>query len=144
MSEPRPFDSRPYRDQTYWGTNATLGDAQTRFYLGLAEEAGLTLRRIVFVPVAALAVDGTNYLTFKPFVSTVKDGTATVRYLDTTIATSTYALTADSPRRVHAKEVLNERLPKGALVGVDVAETGAVSSQYGTFQAYLIRASGKE
>ena len=136
------WDKRPNETQQVWSLSITWGGTATRFYLGIAPEAGLTLRQLHALAPTALAKDGTNFLTFKPFVMTHKDSVASVRYLDTSRTTSAVGVVADIPFRLHDKELLNERLPKGAVVGVDITEGGAVADQTVTLQASLIRTSG--
>ena len=134
---PEPFES-----QGYWGTvHTTATSAGTaRVYLGVVDERGLTLRRFYAVPATALAVSAAAYNTFRPFLSTVKDGVATVRYLGAGRGTNAYGLVADAPLRIHDEETFNEPLPVGALVGVDIITVGAPAAVRVHLQAGVIRA----
>lgn len=128
---------RPAKTQGYWSLDGAL--STRRFYLGMAEERGLTLRRIVLVNASAtLALDSTGaaIYSFRPFVSTVKDGTETLRYLGPGRATSAYSLVQGVVFRLHDDEVLNEKMPVGMTCGVDVTKTGAPAAVNALFQAY--------
>lgn len=129
-----------FQTQGYWtNPHTTAGVAGTeRVHLGIANERGLTIRQFTVVPVAALARSGSAYYTFKPFIVTVKDGTPSLRYFGTSRGTNTYTLLADVPLRIHDEEFLNEKLPVGALVGVDIVTTSTPTSARLYFQAGFI------
>ena len=136
---------RPERTQGFWAQAATLAAVAgtVRFYMGIADERGLTLRRLhVINRDATLAVSTTAYHTFRPFISTVKDGVATVRYLGASRGTNTYALGKDLPLRVHDEEQFNERLPVGAVIGIDVVTTSTPTAKVVMLQASYFYSGG--
>jgi hypothetical protein len=117
-----------------------------RYYLGRADEAGLVLRVVRGVVSTTVPLSALNYYTFRPFVTTSEDTTATVRYLGTGRATNTYKMNADISLRIHDEEYLNQALVKGTLVGVEITTTsaalGSPPSVKVTFQASLVRHGG--
>jgi hypothetical protein len=132
----------PAKTQGYWGTLHTTATSPStppaRVYLGVVDERGLTLRRFTAVPHTSLAASLTAYNTFRPFVSTVKNGVATVRYLGSGRGPNTYGLNADVPLRLHDEEYFNEKLPVGAVVGIDIVTTGSPASVRIHLQAGVI------
>ena len=136
-----PDPSNLYETQVSWRAALTTPLTGTaRIYLGHADEAGLRLRKVVVIPSTAVAYSGTNYITFRPFITTVKDGTPTVRYLGVGRSTAATTLLVDVPYRVHDEENFNERLVKGAMVGVDLIVSGTMpASVRATLQAGLNR-----
>lgn len=119
------------RTQGYWGqVLTTAGAAGTEtVHLGIASERGLTVRQFTLTPVAALAVSGSAYYTFKPFLITFPGGVANKRYLGTPRGTNVLGLTANVPLRIHDEEFLNEKLPIGTQVGVDIVTTGSPAAK---------------
>lgn len=130
VSPPPSFSGHPYQTPIVWsqGLSTPTSAGTTRHYLGVAEEAGLTVRRFRGVATTAITLNTSNYYTFKPFVSTFKDGTATIRYLGTRRATNALSLLAGHPVRLHDEEQLNERIPQGATIGVEIVTTGTPSA----------------
>ena len=146
MSEPsarpgNPGEVEPFETQGYFSVlHTTPASAQTvRVYLGVVNERGLVLRRFTAVPHTSLVANAAAFNTFRPFLSTVKDGTATVRYLGAGRATAGYSLLINIPFRLHAEENFNEDLPVGALVGLDIVTTGTPDATRLLIQAGYIR-----
>lgn len=120
----RALQSQGYTQRS-WSTNMeTVPLAGTyRYYLGVCDDPGLVVRRFNAVSDATVAASGTNYFTFKPFLN---DG-GTVKYLGTAQSTATLAITTDRTFRLHSEENLEEPVPQGASLGVEVVVTGTPS-----------------
>lgn len=108
--------------------SAATNTAGFTVILGYLQRGGVVLSEFYVMSRSALTPDGTNYYTFKPFVSRVVNETGSVVYIGTPRTTASLALTANTPFRVHEERRLNAR-PGGAIVvGVEVGVTGTPAS----------------
>ena len=116
----------PYQSTILWSQQVAspLAVGTTVIHLGMADEAGLIVRQFKVIANPGLPKSATLYIVFKPFVVTVKSGVATTRYYDTTRGTNVHQLTTGVPYRLHTKEILNDRLPQGASIGVEIQAVG--------------------
>jgi hypothetical protein len=126
-----------------WGSSLDLSVSNgsiVRLNLGVAQEAGLTVRRFNIVASSSIGLSAAAYHTFKPFLTTIRDGAALTRYLGTSRATNAYQIAVDLPFRLHDEQTLNERLSKGTIVGVEITTTGTPAAARALIQAELIYA----
>ena len=148
--QPRPFSPRADQTQMLWSDSIAIPagagiGATTRIYLGMAHETGLTLRSVYVTTSAGVPRSTTDYFLFRPFVTTVTDGAASVRYISDGRGSNSYSVTADVAFRCHDEEMFNIPLVKGQMVGVDILTTSAVApgnlptSVRGSFIAGVIR-----
>lgn len=111
--------------------------------MGYAERAGLTLVSMRLHSGLNIAANGTNYLTFQPWMSVRKaNGSYAKRNLGTAVATSVLSVVADEPFPLHKERRLTQALPEGALWGVDVTVTGTMGSAYWVTVLSSLRYSG--
>ena len=140
---PKDWDSlyRPENSPVYLSLPVTLAAVAgtVHYRLGVADWHGLVAFRFHALPQAALALSPTAFHTFRPFISTVKNGAASVRYLGAGRSTAFTSLLIDAPLRLHAEENFNEDLPVGALVGLDIVTTGTPDATRLLIQAGYIR-----
>lgn len=97
--------------------------------IGVVGVSGHRLDRLWVVTGTALVADGTNYYTFKPWVSrpAVNGGMEKV-YLGTPRSTLRLSLAAGQPLQMHDEQYLGMQIPRFSTVGVDVVVTGTPAS----------------
>lgn len=138
-----PRRAVPYQQQVTWSVAVALptaGAGAQKFHMGFASEGGLLLKSVWIVTNTDVTASGSNYQTCKPYILTRnRDGTTTVRFLGT-VATQTQTIKAGVPTRLTDKENVNERLPRGAVVGVEITGFGgSASNDNVVLQANLVK-----
>lgn len=142
MPDRREWQGLRAQTRIEWGATPALAVSAGSMviYLGVAEEAGLTVRQFTVTSGTALAVSAANYHTFKPFITKMVNGAGTVRYLGTARATNALGITANKPLRIHEEEFLNETIPQGAMLGVEIVTAGTPAPIRALLQARLFYA----